>query len=246
MNTALLKQKIKEDLLSTKEFIDYKWIASEKGIIKISDNHFDLISFEIWQSYISESRELAIAVYPNIGKQFKIMHDWYLPFRAGNENKYKYDYTLYYNTEKYGFPSEYLFSKERDNFDEEYEKLKNALLYTSNQVINDFKTLKDIYLKFEFGVLVDGLISIHDFTCLDNFDDLIFNQFDWIFEFLFLIRLFCNEKFEFFKNLLFLQFKKVVDFGHPDALERYLKYDEIIESMIKYQNDNNLIPEINI
>ena len=220
-----------ERLKSEKSFSDFKLKKSDKSLIRKFDWGWQKISFDHYNGFDPDRKDLALVVKPSYNVRFNIYHKWFEKYSPINLKDQRERDTVGFDEVMLGKPKTFLgfyFLESREDYEEDYEVLKKDVIEHASYIFNRFQTLKDVY-DYRIGELLSG--NLRQFR----------HGSDWIFEDLFLARIVSPQNYQYVKRKILERLEAIYNniYTRSDYVEMYYaKASEIIAYLESIPIDN--------
>lgn len=219
-----------ERLKSEFFFSDFKLKKSDKSLIRKFDWGWQRIRLDHYNGFDLERNELALEIRPMYDIRFNIYHRWFERFSVIDLKNQRDRYTIGFSEEMLGKPKNfhYCFLENRNDYERDYEIMKNNIIEHASSVFKRFQTLNDVY-DYRISDLLKGNL-------------MRFNHGgDWIFEDMFLARMVSPQNYLKVKEAILERFKAIYNnpYTRSSHMEIYhSKASEIISYLESIPLDN--------
>lgn len=211
-----------ERLKSESFFSDFKLKKSDKSLIRKFDWGWQRVILEHYNGFDLEREDLALEVRPIYGVRFNIYHKWFEEYSVIDLKDQRDRSTIGFSEEMLGKPKNfhYCFLENRNNYELDYEVMKNNILKDASSVFTRFQTLKDVY-DYRIGDLLSGNLKRFN------------HGGDWIFEDLFLARIVSPQNYSKVKETILERFEAI--YNNPYTRSSHMEiYHSRASEIISY------------
>lgn len=199
-------------LINEPVFKDFKIRKSDESLIQKMESGFNKVEFnDHFQDIDLSNHHLALQIRPIFEKRFDVLSKWFEKYSFKDIKTQRNNGQIFQ-----GIEDEFLFYNSGEKFDEQYTRLRDAVVNKTSDFFDNYSTLEKFYQREVFTILT-GEKKMQDVGA------------DWIFEYLKLTWIVDRSNYNKLKSLILKQIEFMM-FGRKykePNIERY--YDRLEE-----------------
>jgi hypothetical protein len=228
MNKSDVKRVLVESIQRDSFFSEFQWIKSQNLLVTGFDNQrvLDMIEIELESTY-DQNDNLIYLLHLNFMRQFKDLHEWALRFSFKSKTDLKYQYSIIFDNSDCEISVK---------IDKNQQINENNIAYVINYMKQKFlwlreqyPTLLEVYYKYAAPLLKGKeRIPYAKLVELDEAIELTYYGVDWIFESLYLTKVYQPIKLKGLYNRLKKHFGSLCEIEEPNAVHYKENFEEIV------------------
>lgn len=227
---AMLERLKSEDLFS-----DFKLRKSSCSLIQRTKWGYRRIDLVHYNGFDLERNDLALEVKPLYWVHFECLHKWFEKFSFRSLSDQRNTGSVCFSENMLGKSKHFhgfLFLESRQDYEQDYEIMKNDILKHASDVFSSFQTINDLY-DYEVDSVLKGKKEFPT------------SGAEWIFENLLMTRIVNPEQYDYVKKLILEHADKLRYREHPEP-NVTIYYDRIPEiiSYLESMPLNKVPPEL--
>ena len=224
-----------ERLNSESFFSEFKLKKSDKSLIRKFDWGWQRVVLNHYNGFDLGRNGLALEVNPEYEIRFTFLHKWFEKFSFRSLSDQRDTYSIGFNENMLGKSKHFLgflFLESRQDYEQDYEIMKNDILKHASDVFSGFQTINDLY-----DYKVDSVLK--------GKKEFPTSGAEWIFENLLMTRIVNPEQYDYVKKLILEHADKLRYREHPEP-NVTIYYDRVPEiiSYLESMPLDNVPPEL--
>lgn len=224
-----------ERLNSESFFSEFKLKKSDKSLIRKFDWGWQRVVLNHYNGFDLGRNGLALEVNPEYEIRFTFLHKWFEKFSFRSLSDQRDTYSIGFNENMLGKSKHFLgflFLESRQDYEQDYEIMKNDILKHASDIFSSFQTINDLY-----DYKVDSVLK--------GEKEFPTSGAEWIFEDLLMTRIVNPVQYDYVKKLILEHADKLRYREHPEP-NVTIYYDRIPEiiSYLESMPLDNVPPEL--
>lgn len=193
-------------------FIDFNYRKKDCSFVKKTNEGYDLVGLQNWESY--DRGEVALTIVPRYAKRYNILHKWFEKISVKTLSDQRNVSSIGFDGSMLNKKNQFFFLLSEKDFEKDFLNFRNEIIENSSFVSEKYSNLSSVY-KDLIDVVICGKKELPNVGA------------DWIFQYLMLTKQVCPENYHVVKSLLLDHIEERNSFGEPNICKYYPKIDEI-------------------